>query len=132
MRAQLETLTEVLGRREAEVERLERLAERRTSQVERLLARVRGGHAPAEASTRTEPAARTHLVFAQLPERYALAERDGAPPQPGSELELPELSERRLIVATIGGSPFPADTRRCAFAHELHTIRSTARLSQPR
>jgi hypothetical protein len=59
----------------------------------------------------------SHLLFVPTPARYLLLERDGAPPQPGEELELPDTG--RLVVAKVGRAPFPGERRPCAFLLSL-------------
>jgi hypothetical protein len=56
----------------------------------------------------------SHLLFVPTPARYLLVERDGAPPEPGDELELPDV-DGRLVVAKLGRAPFPGERRPCAF-----------------
>jgi hypothetical protein len=56
----------------------------------------------------------SHLLFVPTPARYLLVERDGAPPQPGEELELPDV-RGRLLVQKVGPAPVPDDSRPCAF-----------------
>lgn len=53
-----------------------------------------------------------HLVFVSKPSGYELAERDGAAPERGTEVE---LEERRYVVAKVAASPLPQDERPCAF-----------------
>jgi len=52
----------------------------------------------------------SHLLFVPTPARYLLLERDGGPPEPGDELELPHIGGR-LVVAKIGRAPFPGELR---------------------
>jgi len=54
----------------------------------------------------------SHVVFVPTPDRYLLLERQGPPPQPGDELELPEGS---FVVGKVGRAPFPGERRHCAF-----------------
>jgi hypothetical protein len=56
----------------------------------------------------------SHLLFVPTPARYLLVEREGAPPEAGDELELPEVGGR-LVVAKLGRAPFPGESRPCAF-----------------
>ena len=56
----------------------------------------------------------SHLLFVPTPARYLLVEREGAPPEAGDELELPE-ADGRLVVAKVGRAPFPGESRPCAF-----------------
>ena len=59
-----------------------------------------------------------HVLMVQRPGGYALVEREGAAPLPGTVLELPEDGAFR--VETVGCSPYPDDPRRCAFALPVH------------
>ena len=59
-----------------------------------------------------------HLLFVPTPARYLLLERDGAPPGPGVELEVPE-AEARFAVAKVGPAPYPAELRPCAYLLRL-------------
>lgn len=56
----------------------------------------------------------SHLLFVPTPARYLLVERDGAPPEAGDELDLPDV-KGRLVVAKVGRAPFPGEGRPCAF-----------------
>lgn len=56
----------------------------------------------------------SHLLFVPTPARYLLVEREGAPPEAGDELDLPEVGGR-LVVSKVGSSPFPGESRPCAF-----------------
>jgi hypothetical protein len=60
----------------------------------------------------------SHLLFVPTPARYLLIERDGAPPEPGDELELPDV-RGRLVVTKLGRAPFPGERRPCAFLLSL-------------
>jgi hypothetical protein len=55
-----------------------------------------------------------HLLFVGRSTGYVLIERNGEPPQPGSEVELAE-GEGTYVVAKIAASPLPGDPRRCAY-----------------
>jgi hypothetical protein len=55
-----------------------------------------------------------HLLFVPTPARYLLLERDGAPPEPGDVLDLPD-AEAAFVVSKVGQAPFPAEERPCAF-----------------
>lgn len=59
-----------------------------------------------------EPASPFHFRFVPQPSGYALLESAGPPPGVGESVE---LDGRRFSVARIGRSPFPHDTRTCAF-----------------
>jgi hypothetical protein len=56
----------------------------------------------------------SHLLFVPTPARYLLVERQGPPPEPGDELEVPEI-EASLVVTKVGRAPFPGERRPCAF-----------------
>ena len=59
-------------------------------------------------------AAGKHLLFVSKPSGYELVERDGDPPEPGSEVEVGD-DGLRFTVAKIGPSPLPEDARPCAY-----------------
>jgi hypothetical protein len=59
-------------------------------------------------------AAGKHLLFVSKPSGYELVERDGEPPEPGSEVEVGD-DGLRFTVAKIGPSPLPEDERPCAY-----------------
>jgi len=92
-----------------EVERLEAENRRLQEEIERLrsdFTRLRVVETPQPASA--------HLLFVPTPERYVLVERDGAPPEPGSEVEVAE-AVGPLVVSKVGPAPFPGEPRPCAF-----------------
>ena len=99
-------------------------ASHRRDQAVRFVERIRGRdrrivELSATESKQSEPDSRAapgHLIYAQLPGRYVLVERDGAPPEPDMLLELPEVGEEIVLVDRVGRSPLPNDTRPCAFA----------------
>ena len=90
-----------------ELERLEAENRRLQDEIERL----RGEFTKLKLVETPVPAA-SHLLFVPTPARYLLVERDGAPPQPGSRLE---LEEGAFAVAKLGDAPFPGEDRPCAF-----------------
>jgi hypothetical protein len=99
-----------------QLERLEAENRRLQDEIERLhneFTTLKVVDAPAAP---TPPEA--HLLFVPTPARYLLLERDGAPPEAGDELEVPEAASR-LIVAKVGPAPFPAEPRPCAFLLSL-------------
>ena len=53
------------------------------------------------------------MLFLWSPTGYTLREVDGDPPQVGEEVE---DGDRKLVVAKIGASPLPGDTRPCVFS----------------
>jgi hypothetical protein len=92
-----------------ELERLEVENRRLQGEIERLQAeftRLKVVEAPPEASS--------HLLFVPTPARYLVVEREGAPPDPGSELDVAEASDA-FIVSKVGPAPFPGEPRPCAF-----------------
>jgi hypothetical protein len=56
-----------------------------------------------------------YLLFISKPTGYELAERDGNPPTPGSEVSLDDDGGGRYVVSKIGASPLPGDERPCAY-----------------
>jgi hypothetical protein len=91
------------------VERLE--AENRRLQAE--LERLEGELRKPKLVDAPQPAS-AHLLFVPTPARYLLVEREGAPPEPGSELDLAGV-EQSFVVAKVGSAPFPGESRPCAF-----------------
>jgi hypothetical protein len=94
---------------EPELERLEAENRRLQTEIERLqneFTRLKVVEAPQPASA--------HLLFVPTPARYLLVERDGAPPDPGSELDVAEAAET-FVVTKVGAAPFPGERRPCAF-----------------
>ncbi len=89
-----------LGRLEAENRRLQ-------DEIERL----RGEFTKLKL-VETPALADSHLLFVPTAARYLLVERDGAPPEPGSTLE---LEEGAFAVAKLGDAPVPGEERPCAF-----------------
>jgi hypothetical protein len=53
----------------------------------------------------------SHVLFVPG-EGYSLVEEAGAPPAPGTSLE---LAGQRYVVLRLGASPLPDDARTCAF-----------------
>jgi hypothetical protein len=53
-----------------------------------------------------------HVVFIWKPSGYELAERPGAAPAPGSEVE---EDDKRFLVVKTAPSPLPGDSRVCAY-----------------
>ena len=90
-----------------ELERLEAENRRLQDEIERL----RGEFTKLKLVETPVPAS-SHLLFVPTPARYLLVERDGAPPQPGSRLE---LEEGAFAVVKLGDAPFPGEDRPCAF-----------------
>ena len=54
----------------------------------------------------------SYLVFVWSPSGYQLQERDGEPPELGSEVE---DESGRYRVSKVAPSPLPGDARRCAY-----------------
>ena len=84
--------------------------EERLAEAERELASLRRAGDP------VVEAAPGHVAFVQLAGRYALVERDGDPPAPGTTFHEPGLGEEELLAERLGVSPLPDDRRRCVFA----------------
>jgi hypothetical protein len=55
---------------------------------------------------------KTHVLFVPTPTRYLLLERQGPPPEAGTELS---LSEGSFLVGKVGRAPVPGERRACAF-----------------
>ncbi|MBD0289844.1 MAG: hypothetical protein ICV74_01205 [Thermoleophilia bacterium] len=53
-----------------------------------------------------------HLLFVWKASGYELAEREGDPPAPGSDVE---ESSQRFVVVKVAASPLPGDERPCAY-----------------
>ncbi|MBA3364527.1 MAG: hypothetical protein H0U03_01895 [Actinobacteria bacterium] len=58
----------------------------------------------------------TYLLFVSKPTGYQLRERDGEPPDVGTEIEDEDV---RLRVTKIAPSPLPGDARLCAYSQAL-------------
>jgi hypothetical protein len=89
-----------------ELERLEAENRRLQNEIERLqseFTRLKVVEAPS-----------SHLLFVPTPARYLLVEREGAPPEPGSELDVGEAADA-FVVTKVGPAPFPGESRPCAF-----------------
>jgi hypothetical protein len=92
-----------------ELERLEAENRRLQDEIERLhaeFATLKVVEAPQPASS--------HLLFVPTPARYLVVEREGAPPEPGSKLEVAEAADA-FVVTKVGPAPFPREPRPCAF-----------------
>jgi hypothetical protein len=57
-----------------------------------------------------------YVVFVWKPSGYELQEREGEPPQPGSEIE---EDGSRFTVTKVSSSPLPGDSRRCVYVQPL-------------
>ena len=55
-----------------------------------------------------------YLLFITRPTGYTLAEREGEPPSPGTDVEL-EDGGGRFVVSKIAPSPLPQDERLCVY-----------------
>ena len=110
---ELASVREQLAGAEDELEALRRVHERRRAQARRLLARRRTEQ-PADG--REDGGDHGHLVFVQLDGGYELFEREGRPPARDARLELADFPDSVFVVATVGRSPLPNDSRLCAFA----------------
>jgi len=89
-----------------EIERAAHVAVRReVGRLEAILAQE-------PSAQNTVKSADGHVAFLPSPSGYVLAERAGPALDVGSEEDLDGV---RFLVARIGRSPLPADTRRCAY-----------------
>jgi hypothetical protein len=59
-----------------------------------------------------------YLLFVSKPSGYELVEREGEPPEPGSEVEVGD-DGLRFAVSKIGPSPLPQDDRPCAYLQRV-------------
>jgi hypothetical protein len=57
-----------------------------------------------------------HLLFLSRPTGYELAEREGEPPAPGTEIELDGAGS--FVVVKVAPSPLPQDNRPCAYLQQ--------------
>ena len=105
--AQLQVPDPHLEELEAENKRLQEEIERLHSEFTRLRA------IEAERAAELEPELpKTHVLFVPTPTRYLLLERQGPPPDAGTELS---LSEGSFVVGKVGRAPVPGERRACAF-----------------
>lgn len=93
--AKLAAAEDLLAERDRELANLRRLLDDR----------------PPEQEPEPEPA--RHVLFVQLPDRYELVQREGAPPPLQTGLALPDLCDRPLLVVGRTRSPLPNDDRPC-------------------
>jgi hypothetical protein len=122
--ADLSAIEERLTEAERELTALRTAARHRREQAERLVERIRKRDRRIADLSAPPPqldagGSRGHVVYAQLAGGYALVERDGEPPEPDVILELPEISEEKLLVFRVGKSPLPNDARPCVIAQQL-------------
>jgi hypothetical protein len=108
--AQLQAPDPQLEELEAENKRLQEEIERLHSEFTRL--RVIEAER-VEPDPEPEPELpKTHVLFVPTPTRYLLLERQGPPPEAGTELS---LSEGSFLVGKVGRAPVPGERRACAF-----------------
>ncbi len=106
---ELDALRRALRHREAQCRRLVRRVWRR----DRRLADEAGAAVPDAVEPQDAQTAPGHILYAQLPDRYLLLEREGAAPEPGSVVVLGGVGGGAFVVEGIGGSPLPGDHRPC-------------------
>jgi hypothetical protein len=109
----VEVVPDLVPQPDPELQRLEAENSRLLDELERLrgeLARPKLVEAPQQVFA--------HLLFVPTPARYLLLARDGAPPAPGEELEVPEV-EARFTVTKVGRAPYPGELRPCAYLLRL-------------
>jgi hypothetical protein len=100
---------EAVPDRDPELERLEAENRRLQHEIERL-----GAELASPKLVEARQPASAHLLFVPTPARYLIVERDGPPPEPGSEAGVSE-AEGSFVVAKVGRAPFPGEPRPCAF-----------------
>ena len=61
----------------------------------------------------------TYVLFVARPTGYELTERQGAPPEPGEEIDLGAEGGGRYVVSKVAASPLPGDGRRCAYLQHV-------------
>ena len=54
----------------------------------------------------------SHVLFVWTPNGYQFQEREGEPPEVGTEVE---EENNRFVVTKVASSPLPGDERRCAY-----------------
>ena len=54
----------------------------------------------------------SHVLFVWTPTGYQFQEREGEPPEVGTEVE---EENNRFVVTKVAPSPLPGDERRCAY-----------------
>ncbi|HET7807657.1 MAG TPA: hypothetical protein VFK71_04115 [Gaiellaceae bacterium] len=109
----VEVVPDLVPEPDPELERLEAENRRLLEEIEELrveLIRPRLVEAPKQAFA--------HLLFVPTSARYLLLDRDGAPPAPGEELDVPEV-EARFSVTKVGRAPYPGELRPCAYLLRL-------------
>lgn len=117
LRAEAERLADDVRGCDAEIERLRQENGRRRAQAARFADRLRARQP--EPEPEPEPAAvapTSHLVFVHAAGGYSLVEREGPPPAPRTQLELPDLDGGSFVVSTRRRSPLPGDLRPCVVA----------------
>jgi len=92
-----------------ELERLEAENRRLQDEIERLQSEF----TTLKVVEASQPAS-SHLLFVPTPARYLLVEREGAPPEPGSKLDVAEAADA-FVVTKVGPAPLPGEPRPCAF-----------------
>ena len=107
-----------LGRVEAELATLQPLTDKlaatetELATCAKLLEEVSAGLDSAKERAERNYDTDRHVVLMPLEGVYALAERSGPTPDVGT---YEDVDGARFLVARIGRSPLPADSRRCAF-----------------
>ena len=111
MAPRVEAVPDPEPERDPELERLEAENRRLQDEIERLrsdFTNLRLVDAPAHNQVVA------HLLFVPTPARYLLLEREGPPPAPGDELDVPEV-EARFGVVKVGRAPYPGELRPCVY-----------------
>jgi archaellum component FlaC len=112
LHAEIAQLQTVEPEPDPQLEQLEAENKRLQEEIERLhseFTRLRVEAEPVEVEPELP---KTHVLFVPTPTRYLLLERQGPPPEAGTELS---LSEGSFLVGKVGRAPVPGERRACAF-----------------
>jgi DNA repair exonuclease SbcCD ATPase subunit len=111
---ELAALRSAYEHRSEQAARFAQRARERSERIAQLESPETAKAQPDDEPPTTAPAG--YVVFAQLAQRYALVECDGAVPAEDARLELPDIDAGLLRVVGFGRSPLPNDPRSCVFA----------------
>jgi len=116
LQGEVEALSEKVAQlqaRDSQLEELEAENKRLQEEIERLHSEFTRLRVIEAEPMKPEPEPpKTHVLFVPTPTRYLLLERQGPPPEAGTELS---LSEGSFLVGKVGRAPVPGERRACAF-----------------